>query len=159
MNSINSIGSRFGSSVPSSGRSGGPVKAFENELTSYLQGQGLSNDQQASIKGELQQAVQSTLNSGSRPDSGKLRSVIQGVLDNHGLDGRAFTDKFPTPPVGAGGFGNIGGTSKDAPLSQLLEILDERAEKSRQSSRESQSADGADQQSAAPSFEKLDIQA
>jgi hypothetical protein len=159
MNSINSIGSSFASSVPASGRSGGPARAFENELPNYLQGQGLSDDQQASIKGELQQAIQSTLNSGSLPDFGKLRSTIQGVLDNHGLDGRAFTDKFPTPPAGARGLGNIGGTSKDDTLSQLLEILDKRSEKSRQSSRESQSAGGQDQQSAAPSFAKLDIQA
>jgi hypothetical protein len=158
MNFINSIGSSFASSVPSSGRSGGPAKVFENELTSYLQGQGLSDDQHSSIKVELQQAIQSTLNSGSRPDSGKLRSTIQGVLDNHGLDGRAFTDKFPTPPAGAGGLGIIGGTSKDDTLSQLLEILDKRSEKSRQSSGESQSAGGPDQQSAAPSFAKLDIQ-
>lgn len=159
MNSISSIASRFTSSVPTSGRSGGPPKAFESELNSYLQGQGLSDDQQASIKGELRQAIQSTLNSGSRPESGKLRSTIQGVLDNHGLDGRAFIDKFPTPPASAGDLGNIGGTSKDDNLSQLLEILDDQAEKSRQSSRESQNAGGPDQQSAAPSFDKLDIQA
>ena len=159
MNSINSIGSSFASNLPSSGRSGGPAKAFENELTSYLQGQGLSDDQQASIKGELQQAIQSTLDSGSRPDFGTLRSTIHGVLDKNGLDGRAFTDKFPMPHAVAGGVGNIGGTSKDDTLSHLLEILDKRSEKSQQSSRELQNAGGQDQQSAAPSFANLDIQA
>jgi hypothetical protein len=159
MTPINSVGNSLGTNAMSSGRSAGPVKAFDKELTSYLQEQGLSDDQQASIKGELRQAIQSTLTSGSRPEPGKLKSTIQGVLDKHGVDGKAFIDKIPTPTSGAIGVGNIGETSKDDNLSELLELLGEQVENSRQASRQSQSQDSPNQQSATPSVEKLDVQA
>jgi hypothetical protein len=159
MKSINSIGSSFGFGVSASGRSSGPAKAIEQEFSSYLQGQGLSDSQQASIKDELRHAIQSTLTSGSRPDPGKLKSTIQGVLDKHGVDGKAFTDKITSPRSSIEGLSNVGGPSKVDNLSQLLEILGEQSEKSQQTSRQSHSVDSQHQQSGTRSLEKLDIQA
>lgn len=72
------------------------------------------------MKQDLKQAVQANLQSGFQP--GQLKNTVQGVLDQHGLDGKSFISKLPSPGASQSPFQvNSAG---EATFQQLLELFD-----------------------------------
>ena len=118
VNSIQATGG--GSEQFSQLRQTNPKQRFEKELDSFLQSQGLSAEQQTQVKQDLKQAVQANFQSGFQP--GQIKNTVQGVLDQHGLDGKSFTSKLPSPGASQSPFQiNSAG---EATFQQLLELFD-----------------------------------
>ncbi|MBI1346899.1 hypothetical protein GC163_11495 [bacterium] len=107
---------------------------LEKRLDAELASSGLTEDQQASLKSDLQAALQEQFDSGSAtpPDPESVKSAISGVLEKYGLDGDQLAQRLgppPGPPPGGpppGSGGNSGyddssSTSLEETLQQLLE--------------------------------------
>ena len=141
MSSVSSLGGSFGGSNingAQSNRLGGPAKKIEKELNSFLDSKGLSAEQQASIKSDLQESIQASLRSGGPPNPAKIQESIKGVFEKHGLDGAEFTSKLPSIGDGRpGGDGSVKNSAETDYLESLLEMLDERAAKSKKITNES----------------------
>jgi hypothetical protein len=86
----------------SSQRSGTHGKKLEKDLTDFLQGLGVSQQEQTAIQSEIKDALQANGKANGRPDFSKLKDSIKSVLDKHGIDGSKFTQSLPAPPQGAG---------------------------------------------------------
>jgi hypothetical protein len=128
MNSIQATGG--GSERFSQLRQNNPRQQFEKKLDSFLEGQGLSAEQQTQLKQDLKQAVQADFRTGFQP--GQLKNTVQGVLDQHGLDGKSFVSQMPSPgarhsPVQVNGAG-------EATFQQLLELLETSSDEKESSS-------------------------
>lgn len=148
------------------------------KIDSALKSQGLNDDQIKSLKSDLQSAVQQQVQSGSF-DPSKLKSTLDSVFKNHGVDtsklqaslgqngnGGGFGGPPPfggpgggAPPGGAiGGKGKAGATTSNNDIEQLLQILGDTTDSSSTSSSKSGSAKSnstSDSNTATDSSEKL----
>lgn len=105
-----------------------PARQIEKELTSFLNTKGVSAEDQAAIKTDLQNALESSVG-GGRPDLSKIKDAFNEVLGKRGLDGNEFVQKLPQPPGGSKGQGAAGGTGEYDYLKSLLDFLAEPSEK------------------------------
>ena len=81
----------------------GSSKMLEEDLTTFLESEDVSSEEQTSILQDLKDTLQASLSSGSKPDFGKLKDTLTEVLKKHGVDATSFVSSLPTPPTGAGG--------------------------------------------------------
>jgi hypothetical protein len=131
MSSVSPVGGSYSANAFQSSRSSGPGKQIEKELTDFLQTKGVSARDQTNIKSDLQDAVQSSLNRGGRPDLSKIQDAIKGVFDKHGIDGNEFLKQLPSGLGRPGpGFG-AKGTSGNDTIKTLLEFLTQEAKDSK----------------------------
>lgn len=123
---MSSIGSISSSSLSiqiafaSGSRSAAPARSLRNDLSNFLNQQGVSAEETATILDEVKTGI-ANASSSSRPDFETVKSVVQEVLENHSLDADAFTSQMPTPPALGGsqsqasGLGGLSGPRVGGP--------------------------------------------
>lgn len=94
--------------------SSGPEKGLENDLTAFLNEQGVSAESQKKILSEVKEALSFSPLSKQQPTPSTIEKAVQRVLNNNGLDGTKFTESLPTAPIRSGiesQATNFGGTT------------------------------------------------
>ncbi|WP_404306879.1 hypothetical protein [Neorhodopirellula lusitana] len=146
MSSISSVQSS-NTYTQSTGRSQGgtPAERLDQSLTGFLEGEGVSSEDQTKIKSEFEDAVSSLAAAGSQTSPTEIKSALSEVLTSNGLDGESFVSKLGTPGSGQAGRGGgprgAGGpppppksssetseTSETTDIETLLELLETQAE-------------------------------
>ncbi|EMI55898.1 hypothetical protein [Rhodopirellula sallentina] len=90
-----------------------PAERLEQSLTSFLDEQGVSSDDQTAIKSELSDAVAELASSGSQVSPSDVKSALSEILSSRGLDGESFVSQLGTPGSGGGqGQGVEGGSGR-----------------------------------------------
>ncbi|MFG0288163.1 MAG: hypothetical protein ACF8CQ_08315 [Rhodopirellula sp. JB044] len=90
-----------------------PAERLEQSLTSFLDEQGVSSDDQTAIKSELSDAVAELASSGSQVSPSDVKSALSDILSSRGLDGESFVSQLGTPGSGGGqGQGIEGGSGR-----------------------------------------------
>lgn len=118
-------------------RAGGPggflagklPEGSETQLNQALSKLGLSDEDAAALKSDLQSTLKETFESGSfPPDINQLQDKISSVFSKYGLDANELAGSLPSPPgggfpgAGRGGF-SIGGAGGSNGVPDLLSLL------------------------------------
>lgn len=115
------------------GRPPGPPPEVMSEIESAASSAGLDSSEIADLKGQIEEAAKSAMESGS--DRSGVREAVNSVLEESGIDVDALNEKLSSisqapPPytrqqqgASAGASAIFGSASDDSSVSQMVELL------------------------------------